>query len=48
MVSIQVNRKLELLPLAQCGGLCLKLLKDLGAKIETTNPKIILIEDARV
>ncbi|CAK81055.1 unnamed protein product (macronuclear) [Paramecium tetraurelia] len=35
------------MPLAQCGGLCLRVTKELGAKLEVTNQKIVLIEDVK-
>ncbi|CAD8175181.1 unnamed protein product [Paramecium pentaurelia] len=48
MVSLSVNRRLDLMPLAQCGGLCLRVTKELGAKLEVTNQKIVLIEDVKI
>lgn len=48
MMSLTINKKINLQPLAACGGLCLKLMKELGARLEVTNQTIVLIEDAKI
>lgn len=48
MICLKIKKKIDLIPLAQYGGICLKLLNDLGAKIEITNTRIVLIEDAKI